>query len=163
MLATQPTDGGWSPVEVLQHLNFYADFYTQAMETAMERSTQPAAERYHPGWFGSYFVRVIGPAGEDGQLPMKMTTPANARPENLPPATSDLAVETFLQHQNRLLYLLHQARNKHLGKVRVPTSLSTMLRLKLGDTFRFVIAHQERHFQQIQRALSSQPSGQVSA
>lgn len=152
-LETPPATGGWSVAHVFAHLNFYAGFYTEAIEKAMEASNRSPRERFKSGWLGNYFTRIIGPAPEDGELAQKMTSPKNADPKMIPVATAKEEITTFLQHQNRILFLLHQARNADLGRIRVPTSLSNWVQLKLGDTFRFVIAHQQRHFQQIERIL----------
>ncbi|MEY4902729.1 MAG: hypothetical protein RLZZ292_544, partial [Bacteroidota bacterium] len=43
------------------------------------------------------------------------------------------------------------AQHASLGKVRVPVSITRFLKLKLGDTLRFVIYHNERHVQQALR------------
>ena len=67
--------------------------------------------------------------------------------------TAAEAAKQFLAHQEELLRLVQAAGRADLGRVRVPISLTPLIRLKLGDTFRFVIAHQQRHFQQIARGL----------
>ena len=144
-------ENSWSIVQHLHHLNFYATFYTEAIERCLEEARSSSTEKFKSGWLGNYFTDIIGPAEEEQALKMKMKSPANA----IPPASGALEVEaeleTFFGLQNRLLYLLQRARQVDLGAHRVPTSLGKWVRLKLGDSFRFVIAHQERHFQHIER------------
>jgi hypothetical protein len=41
-----------------------------------------------------------------------------------------------------------------MGKLRLPISISKLIKLKAGDTFRFLIAHQQRHFVQLQNAMN---------
>jgi hypothetical protein len=150
-LGVPGAENSWSVVQHLHHLNFYATFYTEAIEQSLEAAKSSPKDRFKSGWLGNYFTTIIGPAGEDQALKVKMKSPANA----IPPDSSTLEVEaevaTFLGLQNRLLYLLQRARQVDLGAHRVSTSLSKLIRLKLGDSFRFVIAHQERHFQHIER------------
>ncbi len=150
-LVTAGAGNSWSVVQHLHHLNFYAIFYTEAIEHSLEDAKSSSKDGFRSGWLGNYFTTIIGPAGEGQALKMKMKSPANA----IPPDSSTLEVEaevaTFLGFQNRLLYLLQRARQVDLGAHRVPTSLSKWVSLKLGDSFRFVIAHQERHFQHIER------------
>jgi uncharacterized damage-inducible protein DinB len=151
-LKQRPADGGWSIVEVLFHLNYYAGFYTEAIEKAIDKNAdRPSTEHFSSGWLGNYFTNIIGPPDENGQLKMKMKSP----PDAVPPLGSELdpqqELDKYLAHQRKLLKLLHQARSRNLGTIRVPISISRWIRLKLGDTFRFVIAHQQRHHQQILR------------
>lgn len=152
-LQKRPTNDGWSIVEVLHHLNYYANFYLPAMETAMGQHSIASTANFRSGWFGNYFTNIIGPADENGQLKKKMASPPSA----VPPPPSSLnpqkELEEYLAHQRRLLDLLQRAKAKNLNAIRVPISLTKWIKLKLGDTFRFVIAHQERHQQQIKRLL----------
>jgi len=60
-------------------------------------------------------------------------------------------IDRFISQQIKLLELLNQSRNVSLGKVRIPTSISNLIKLKLGDTFQFFINHIIRHLQQVDR------------
>jgi len=42
-----------------------------------------------------------------------------------------------------------------LNTIRVPLSISKLVTLKLGDTFRFLIAHEQRHFIQARNSLKA--------
>ncbi|MCB0633129.1 MAG: DinB family protein [Saprospiraceae bacterium] len=150
VLRQQPQAGSWSVTEVLAHLNYYARFYIDAMETQLNgHQTQPQ-EKFQPGWFGNYFTKVIGPSS-DGQVRNKMSSPADSRPLSPESLDPQAELQEFIDHQHQVLNLLKIARSANLGKIRVPISLTRFIRLKLGDTFRFVIAHEQRHFQQIAR------------
>jgi hypothetical protein len=54
-----------------------------------------------------------------------------------------------------LLSLLHQARRIDLTKIRIPISLTKYIKLKLGDVFMFLIAHNMRHIKQAERAIAA--------
>ncbi len=60
-------------------------------------------------------------------------------------------VEEFIRQQKQLLELLEKAGNVDLQKIKTGISISKLIRLKLGDTFRFVIYHNERHVVQAQK------------
>lgn len=152
-LRHRPAEGSWSPVEIIDHLNFYAGYYTQAMAKAVQGAKETRPARFRGGWLGHYFTRIIGPAPEGEQLTTKMRSPRDARPA--PPAELDpqAGIKQLLEYQEALLRLLNQAEHIQLDRYRVPISLSRFIRLRLGDTFRFVIAHQQRHFQQLDRAI----------
>lgn len=48
---------------------------------------------------------------------------------------------------------LRKAQATDINATRVPVSISKRIRLKLGDTFRFLIAHNERHILQAKKHL----------
>jgi hypothetical protein len=49
--------------------------------------------------------------------------------------------------------LLERSREINLNKAKVPISIAKFIRLKLGDVFNFLIAHNHRHVLQAERAL----------
>ena len=67
----------------------------------------------------------------------------------------DTVFKEFFQHQNKLLQLLDVARRRNLDAIRIPISISKLIRLKLGDTFRFLIAHEQRHMIQARNAIKA--------
>ena len=60
-------------------------------------------------------------------------------------------IDRFIDQQIKLLDLLNQSRNVSLNKVKIQTSVSSIIKLKLGDTFQFFINHIIRHLKQIDR------------
>jgi len=62
-------------------------------------------------------------------------------------------IDRFLTQQTQMLALLARAHHVNLNTVKVKTTLP-LLRFNLGDTFRFVIEHNARHFEQLERAVS---------
>lgn len=144
-----PGPGKWSVVQVLEHLNSYGRYYLVAIERSLTQNRQ-AVDFFTPGWLGDYFTRLMQPR-EDGTLKRKLQAPKDHRP----PATLDVipVLTEFIEQQQHLLTLLENAKEKNIGAIRTPVSISKFIRLKLGDTFRFLIAHEQRHFVQIRSAL----------
>ena len=155
-LAASPAPGKWSAAQCLQHLNHYGHHYLPAIERAIQqaqqRGSQPAAE-FHPGWLGAYFTGLMLPQ-PDGSLKTKMKSPKEAVPSAAPDPVATLA--EFIEQQERTLQLLEAARSVNMNTVWVPTSLSRWIRLRLGDTFGFVVAHNERHALQATRAMNEE-------
>ena len=60
-------------------------------------------------------------------------------------------VQEFLGHQRKLLQLLNLAKNKNLNPRKIRVEFFRLLKIKIGDGFRFVVAHEQRHLQQILR------------
>jgi len=150
LLIRSPAAGKWSVAQVLEHLNAYGRFYLPAIARSLE-TTRAAVPEFHPGWFGNYFTRIMKP-GKDGRIGNKMSAPKAYHPAA---QTAGLPlIGTFLEQQQQLLLLLEKAKSKNIGAIRTPISISKLIRLKTGDTFRFLIAHEQRHFLQIEHTLS---------
>lgn len=152
MLEHKPATGGWSVAQVLEHLNIYARYYLDAIEQKLHRNTTKPTHHFSPGWLGNYFTKLMLPTANK-TIAKKMKAPKNAVPAEHPDGKAML--HEFIQHQHRLLNLLQVAKTANIGKLRIATSLSKLITLKLGDTFRFFIAHQQRHFLQVKRILAA--------
>ena len=59
----------------------------------------------------------------------------------------------FLEQQNQMIDLLEHARNLSLNKTKCAITISKWIKLKLGDTFRFIIYHHQRHIVQVEKIL----------
>jgi hypothetical protein len=148
VLLQQPQPGMWSIAQVLEHLNGYNRYYLTEIEKALQVTTVSANTVFKSGWIGNYFTNLMLPK-ENGTLAKKMSSP---KEYNFPPdLDAGRVVQEFIEGQQKLLVLLDKARNVDMGSIRVPISISKWIKLKLGDTFRFLIAHQLRHFIQIER------------
>jgi hypothetical protein len=150
ILQKQPSLEKWSVAQVLEHLNIYARHYISAIEEKLHRNQTSPQLNFHPGWLGNYFTRLMKP-DEQNMISKKMKAPKNAIPSVQPDVIQML--EEFISHQHHLLNLLSIAKSANLEYIRIPTSLSKFLSLKLGDSFRFFIAHEQRHFLQINTVL----------
>lgn len=150
VLLLQPHPGSWSIAQTLEHLNAYNRYYLPEIEKALLKSAT-SAKNFKPGWLGDYFTKLMLP-GENGTLAKKMSAPKGYA--FAPELDANKVVAEYISGQEKLLELLRRAMSKDLAGVRVPISLSKMIKLKLGDTFRFLIAHQKRHFLQIERAYT---------
>jgi DinB superfamily len=152
LLTLQPAPGKWSVAQVLEHLNSYGRYYLPAIEKSMSRSNRPATAWFRSGWLGDYFTRIMRP-GVDGKIANKMKAPK----DHSPVLVLDIhaVINTFMEQQRTLLNLLEEAKQKDIGKIRTSISISRFIKLKTGDTLRFLIAHEQRHFVQISNTLKS--------
>ncbi len=157
VLQLPPAQGKWSALQCLDHLNIYSRFYLPQLARIIEEGQavqQPAPPVFKSSTLGNWFTKTMQPK-PDGALPMRMQAPKNARPAAQLDTT--LVIKEFMEGQQQLLALLQNARNVDLRKLKVPTSLASWLKLPLGDTFRFFIAHEERHVLQALRAVGGYP------
>ncbi|MEE1946335.1 DinB family protein [Pedobacter sp. KR3-3] len=142
----------WSILECLEHLNLYGDFYLPAIEIKMLAHKQTTTGSYTPGVLGNYFVKLV----RVKEKQKKMSTTSDKNPAKQSRQLSPTVIDRFLRQQERLKILLERAQDLDLGKIRTPVSISSLIRLKLGDTLRFVVYHNERHVGQAERMLSLQ-------
>jgi len=139
--------GSWSILECLEHLNLYGDYYLPEIRKAMQQSTAAPEKNVKPGWLGNYFAKSMLPKKKLN----KMKTFKDKDPMNLHASLDKEVITIFIRQQYELIELLNEAKGTNLNRIRIKTSISPLLRLKLGDTFHFVINHIIRHMAQISR------------
>ena len=149
-LLQQPEEGKWSVAQVIEHLNSYGRYYLPLVEVSVSGRTSPPKEFYRPGWLGNYFTKAMKPKN-NGQITNKMQAPRSHRPSR--DIGNDIVLKEFLEQEQLLLGLLDKADEVNLEKSRIPISISRFIKLQLGDTFRFLIAHHQRHFVQVNNTL----------
>jgi len=135
----------WNILECLEHLNLYGDFYLPQIAHKIKHSNTKSETHFKSGILGNYFAKSMLPKEKLNK--MKTFKDKNPLHSNLDPTVMD----KFIAQQNTLLDLLHQAKNVSLNKVKIETSLSSLIKIKLGDTFQFFINHIIRHLKQIEK------------
>ena len=142
----------WSILECLEHLNLYGDFYLPQIETKITNSITTTDFEFKGGILGNYFIKSMLPKEKLNKMKtFKDKNPINANLEKT-------VIDKFINQQIQLLNLLNQARNVSLNKVKIQTSISSLIKLKLGDTFQFYINHIVRHLSQIDRIQTEMKS-----
>lgn len=153
VLQLPPDQHKWSAIQCLEHLNIYSRYYLPQLAKAIQTAQlhqQAATPQFKSGWLGNWFTNIMQPK-PNGSLPMRMPSPKYAQPAATPDVTS--VMNEFISGQQQLLLLLQQAHAVNLAQPRIPTTLSKLIKFSLGDTFRFFIAHEERHVLQALRAV----------
>lgn len=149
-LSWKENSTSWSILECLEHLNLYGDFYLPAIESKIKNSTTKSEIKFTNGFLGGFFAKSMLPKEKLNKMKtFKDKNPLNA---NLNKAV----VEKFSNQLLTLLNLLNKSRSVSLNKVKIETSISSLIKLKLGDTFQFFVNHIIRHFAQIDRIQSAQ-------
>ncbi len=146
-----PKGEKWSISDCLEHLNLYGDFYIPEIQNAIINSNPDSRNNeFKSGWFGNYSANSMLP--KNGKI-RKMKTFKDKDPELL-----ELDFETvfarFFKQQESWIDLLEKAKSVNLNKIRSKTTLK-FISFKLGDTFRFVINHSSRHFDQAERIFKA--------
>lgn len=141
------SENSWSILECLEHLNRYGNFYIPEIRKRIENSDTKPTEIFSSGILGNYFANRMLPKE-------KLNTMKTFKSMN--PIHSKLdknVLNEFIIQQKQMLHLLKEAKNIDLNKVKTSISISNLIKLKLGDTFRFVIYHNLRHIEQAKRNL----------
>jgi hypothetical protein len=135
----------WSILECVEHLNLYGDFYLPQIEIQIKNSTTNTESEFKSGILGNYFAKSMLPKEKLNKMKtFKDKNPLNAKLDKS-------VIDKFINQQIKLLELLTQSKNVSLNKVKIQTSISSLIKLKLGDTFTFFINHIKRHLYQIEK------------
>lgn len=148
----RPEADSWSTLECLEHLNRYGDFYLNEIATRMKSGSQKQPDLFKSGWLGDYFAKSMLPKEKLN----KMKTF-----KNMNPMGSELdmkVVSKFKAQLEEMLQLLETAKSMDLTRTKTGITISNLIKLRLGDTFRVVIYHNERHMVQVKRVLRRQES-----
>ncbi len=151
MLKPAP-DGGWSIAQCLDHLNGYGHVYFPKMRKAMEHNTKASGE-YRSTWLGDKFTKSLDP--ETGKMKMKAFKAHRPSRE----LDAKAVVAEFIRQQEDFLGMMNIARQRDLTRIRIPTSIASWIRMNLGDTFRFIVAHNERHIRQADKLAPAHSMG----
>lgn len=142
------TTESWSILECIEHLNRYGNFYIPEISKRLKHSTLQASPTFKTGFLGNYFAKSMLPKEKLN----KMKTFKSMNPNNS--ALDRQVLDTFIQQQDSLIKLLEDAKNTDLTKVKTAISISKLIKLRLGDTFRVVIYHNLRHIVQAKKVLN---------
>jgi uncharacterized damage-inducible protein DinB len=149
-LVYQKDKSKWSIVQILEHLNAYGRHYLPQIERSLKESASARDAWFNSGFWGNYFTNSMKPTNvyevKNKMKAMKAYTFSNS-------LNVDQVLNEFISQKHKMLELLDQAKNSNLNTIHIPITLTKMIKLKLGDTFRFLIAHEQRHMIQARNTL----------
>ena len=147
-LNRKPSPDSWSVLECLEHLNRYGDFYLPEIEKRLQNNKTTPDPEFKSGLLGNYFAEMMLPGEKMKKIKtFKAMNPAGSKLDKK-------VLTRFIEQQKKILELLDRARKVSLNKTKTSISISKLIKLKLGDTFRVVIYHNERHVEQAVRVMS---------
>lgn len=145
-------EGQWSVAQILEHLNAYNRYYLPAIEKGMTPVAREMNAWFVSGFWGNYFTKMMMPTNVY-EVKNKMKAMKSYSPDKS--VNVETVFNEFLEHQHKLLHMLELAKRRNLNTVKIPVSISKLIRFKLGDTFRFLIAHEQRHMIQARNAIKA--------
>ncbi len=147
----------WSILECIEHLNMYGEFYLPEIEKRISNSVYKTVPIYKSGLLGNYFANSMLP--QENMNKMKTFDDKNPAGSQLDRSTLD----RFIAQQQKTLDLLEKARQVNLSKTKASLSITRLIKLRLGDTFRVIIYHNQRHIKQAQAVLTAYKASQKPA
>lgn len=147
-LSWSPNAESWNITEVLAHLNKYAAFYHQTFEDKISKTRfTEVKETYVSSPLGRSAWKSMK-LGNAKNIKRKFKSPKGTNPRVDQDLITGRDVEDFIKNQQQLLQIIQAAKSVSLRKVKIPISISRIVRLRLGDALMFVIYHNQRHIQQ---------------
>ncbi len=150
-LRAAPGPGRWSAAQCVDHLTTTLCAYLPNMEEAVARGRARGVNGNAPYGRGTFAGRRLvalleAPAGRGVRAP-RVFRPAPA------PAAAPEVERSFVAAHSRLRELVHAADGLDLGRLRLASPVSRLLRLSLEQAFRVHVAHEARHRVQAWQAL----------
>ncbi len=152
-LSSQPGQGNWSAIECIEHLVSYGRYYLPEIAKAITKAGGTATSPdFHNSLLGSYFYKLMLPQN-NGFPKKKIKSPKNHLPTHI--SNPAVVMNEFISQLERLQILIEASNNVNISKAKVPISIAKFIKLSLGDTLLFYVAHINRHMSQAGRALES--------
>lgn len=142
----------WSIVQILEHLNAYGRYYLPAIDKALAESDGSKDAWFNSGRLGNYFTKSMKPTNVFEIKNKMKAMKGYSFPNSL---NVEKVLNEFLEQQNTLINLLEIAKDKDLNSIHIPITIAKFIKLKLGDVFRFIIAHEQRHMIQARNTLKA--------
>ncbi|MEM7104914.1 MAG: DinB family protein [Bacteroidota bacterium] len=143
----KPDHNTWSILECIEHLNRYGRFYLPEIEDQLLKSTPISKDRiFRSGFLGTYFVKLVRADNpKKMKAPREMDTTGSTLKSNV--------IDQFVKQLETLIILMDQSKTANLNTIKTAISLTRFVRLRLGDTLRFLVHHNERHINQAKRVM----------
>lgn len=150
----QPAPDQWSVGECLEHLNITFRSYLPKLIKGIEGAkADSSVETFKTGFFGRMFTDTLQ-LDENNQPKRKVKTFKSMDAARLPERNTKVR-EEFTEYMETFLAQIEKAATVNLNKVKITSFIGPILRFRLGDLFRFVVAHNYRHLIQAQRVLKA--------
>ena len=147
----KPSGDAWSINEVLAHINSYANYYHQEiLNKISETKHDEPKELFLSSTMGKSTWKSVK-LGNLHNVKRKLRAKKDHNPTVHPELVHPDSFDRFLHTQTVLVDLFEQAKSVNLRRVKIQISISKMVKLRLGDVFLFIVYHNERHIEQINK------------
>lgn len=152
----KPSENAWNVQEIFAHLNQYANFYHDTFLNRINKTRfRDFKELYQSSPLGRSAWNSMK-LGNAKNVKRKFKAARNYNPSIDASLLHENDIQLFENGQKDLLEIIDKANTVNIRKVKVPISMSKIIKLRLGDALLFVVYHNERHLQQAIHVLSHQ-------
>jgi hypothetical protein len=157
-LAWSPPAGGWGVGQVFEHLTLAAESYVAPFTEIVAQATPGATAaagahraesdtEWRPAFFGGLLYRSLAKEGNRLPAPKRYKAGPLPRPG---------VVAAFLATERRMAGFRTRCADLDWRRTRLisPALPLPLIRYNLGDAFRILVVHAERHARQIERILA---------
>lgn len=143
----------WSALECVEHLNRYCVFYHPEFKKRLNVAQHSDNQKFKSTWLGNYFAKSVMPLNqENGPKGFKMKTFKSMNPKGSNLTTEVL--DQFIAYQLEFLQYIQASKKVDWTKVKTAISITKLIKLRIGDTFRVCVYHNQRHLQQAFKAIN---------
>jgi hypothetical protein len=147
-LKWKSNESSWSIQEVFAHLNKFAIYYHDTFKKCILKTRfKTPSENF-----------ISSPLGRSAWASMKLGNAYNVKRKfkaqrlNNPMFEKSLIsgndTADLINHLNDLNYIFDLSSTVNIRKVKIPISISKIIRFRLGDALLYVVFHNQRHIQQ---------------
>lgn len=139
----------WSMLECFEHLNRYSLYYNNAIGKAIAHAAKINGQyEVKSTWMGKKFIAMMHPDNKARHKTFARMNPIHS-------SLKREVIYTFTRNQREMLVMLDDASGINLNNASIPVEFFKLFRMNLGDAFKFVIVHEQRHLQQADIARSN--------
>jgi len=154
-LLIRPSPDKWSIAEIFGHLNIAHDIYIRYILSKIAMAPDVKGESYRSGLLGEWLYGKMMPRPDGTVFKLPSPRSLQASREGL---DGQAELQRFLHQCDSLDDILRHVATKDLQGIRIPLSFTKLLRLRLGDNLRYMVAHNERHLLQAHKVLQVCPA-----
>ena len=150
ILKKRPSPEKWSVMECFEHMCILYDIYLKNLTEGLERK----GNKYHytdyfkPTLVGHYFYLSMAP-NDKNEPRYKIKTFNRFKPSG----DRNDRIEVFLKIHIGFCQQIDRIPILNLDKIKINSSIGPIMRFKLGDLFRIVTGHNQRHIIQARNTL----------
>ncbi len=144
----------WSINEIFAHLNQFANYYHTAIAAKLQKTRfKEPKEIFISSPLGRSAWKSMQ-LGNARNIKRKFKSPKSYNPNLHPELVTGEDTAIFVKGQKELLTIIDNSAHVNMRKVKIPISVSKIVRLRLGDALIYIVYHYERHMQQALNLLS---------
>ena len=147
-LKWRPIETSWNITEIFAHLNQYANYYHSTFKSKIAKTKfNTPTENF-----------ISSPLGRSAWKSMKLGNANNVKRKFKTQRAYNPKLDFSLVSKNDLSLLetnlvelqniIESSEKVNIRRVKIPISISKIIRLRLGDALLFVVYHNQRHMQQ---------------